>query len=56
MEYSEWTDCTMTCGGGYRFRIRECTDLTGNPDCEESEMEKCNDISCPKSRKHFDSA
>lgn len=44
--YEEWTECTATCGGGYTFRVRECTDLTGTPDCEESEMKKCNEQAC----------
>lgn len=44
--YEEWTECTATCGGGYAFRVRECRDLTGNPDCEESEMKMCNEQPC----------
>lgn len=44
--YEEWTECTATCGGGYTFRVRECTDLTGKPECEESEMKKCNEQPC----------
>lgn len=37
----------MTCGGGHSFRVRECVDLTGKPDCEESETRKCNEQACP---------
>lgn len=31
----------MTCGRGYRYRIRECKEIMGTSDCEMSERKEC---------------
>ncbi|XP_039270434.2 uncharacterized protein LOC120345106 isoform X2 [Styela clava] len=46
VDYSEWSECTVTCGGGFSFRVRECTELNGDPGCEKSERKPCNEIPC----------
>jgi len=53
-EWSEFSECTVTCGGGVRERTRECTNLTpenNGKNCEElgpaKESEICNTEACP---------
>jgi len=55
--YSEWTDlseCTVTCGGGVQERSRECTNpkpANGGRNCEglgpSMESQECNTQACP---------
>ncbi|XP_053380920.1 uncharacterized protein LOC128549009 isoform X2 [Mercenaria mercenaria] len=51
-EWQEWSSCSVTCGGGTRYRRRKCNNpLPGymGLDCEgnETEMEACSDDTCP---------
>ena len=51
--WSEWTDCSRTCGGGNRSRTRICS--SGNPsDCRSfgppMENERCSVEACPSWR------
>ena len=48
--WSEWTECSRTCGGGKRARIRQCCDeevdfleCTGNV----REIRSCQTLPCP---------
>ena len=41
-EWSEWSECTRSCGGGTRFRVRMC----GRADQCEAEQEECNKQDC----------
>ena len=53
--WSDWSECSLTCGGGHRLRERECglparegdTDID-NPCLEPlMEREECNTNKCP---------
>ncbi|XP_078662008.1 SCO-spondin-like [Branchiostoma floridae x Branchiostoma belcheri] len=46
--WGPWTACTLTCGGGYRKRTRECS-INENLPCEGPSMEEasCNPEKCP---------
>ncbi|XP_020630188.1 coadhesin-like isoform X2 [Orbicella faveolata] len=53
-EWSEFSECTVTCGGGVRERTRECTNPApenNGKNCEElgpaKESEICNTEACP---------
>ena len=52
-EWSEWTACSVTCGGGKRSKSRECVLPDGARSsglfCEGSDFmeEKCNTDKCP---------
>lgn len=54
-DWSEFTDCTKTCGGGQKSRRRSCTNpppQNGGKDCAslgtDTEYADCNvDVSCP---------
>lgn len=54
-DWSEFTDCTKTCGGGQKSRRRSCTNPSpqnGGKDCAslgpDTEYVDCNvDVSCP---------
>ncbi|XP_039266345.2 SCO-spondin-like [Styela clava] len=40
--WQEWTDCSKTCGGGVRFRVRSCDNPSpgnGGIDCDGENME-----------------
>ncbi|XP_071745117.1 A disintegrin and metalloproteinase with thrombospondin motifs 9 isoform X2 [Lepeophtheirus salmonis] len=49
-----WSQCSQTCGGGFKNRIVVCQDYTGNPSslCDETkkppEIVSCNSEPCPK--------
>ena len=50
-QWSEWGECSKSCGGGTRTKTRECInqrDSYGNP-CNQDlvETEKCNENPCP---------
>ncbi len=51
-DWSEWTTCSLTCGGGYKTRFRYCDDPlpegTGK-DCDGEDMQNftCNFLDCP---------
>ncbi|XP_039266278.2 uncharacterized protein LOC120341783 isoform X1 [Styela clava] len=50
-DFGEWSSCSATCGGGSRERSRTCRgSKIGNRDCpgDRLEIEKCNDVPCPK--------
>ena len=53
-KWSEWTECTKTCGGGVKSRERTCTNPVpenGGKDCsklgEPEETVECNTQACP---------
>ncbi len=54
-DWSEWTECSVSCGGGSKTKIRECIfqDGTLAPEssaCQEgsrNETEDCNNEPCP---------
>ncbi|XP_053380916.1 sushi, von Willebrand factor type A, EGF and pentraxin domain-containing protein 1-like [Mercenaria mercenaria] len=51
-EWQEWSSCSLTCGGGTRYRSRKCNNpLPGfmGLDCEGNKTgtEACNDHTCP---------
>ncbi|XP_078367511.1 coadhesin-like isoform X2 [Oculina patagonica] len=53
-EWEEWSDCSLSCGGGKRSRHRQCTNPVpqhGGKDCKElgpaTETEDCNTNGCP---------
>lgn len=50
MAWSDWTECTQTCGGGTRFRSRDAVEATyGGRRCrtELGEHSMCNVAACP---------
>ena len=53
-EWTNWTDCSMTCGGGTQGRTRTCTNpapANGGRDCKDQgealETRECNTEPCP---------
>lgn len=49
-EWSEWSECSLPCGGGERFRSREITVSAANGGAEcgaLEESEACNSMECP---------
>ena len=44
-DWTEWTPCTETCGGGQRKRSRQC--VSRSCDQELEEVEECNTQECP---------
>ena len=42
-EWSEWSECTASCGGGTQFRTKQCQE--DNANCEVEEQE-CNTDDC----------
>ena len=55
-EWSLWSSCTKTCGGGRQMRTRNCTSplpIDGGLDCADlgiggdEESKQCNAMVCP---------
>ncbi len=50
-QWSEWSECSKSCGGGTRTKVRECInqrDKDGNPcNADLIETEACNEEPCP---------
>ena len=49
-EWGIWGDCSVTCGGGQRLRMRVCIDpLYGGSECQGNTTynEVCNSNPCP---------
>ncbi|XP_078339581.1 A disintegrin and metalloproteinase with thrombospondin motifs 9-like isoform X1 [Crassostrea virginica] len=54
-QYTEWSGCTKSCGGGFQERVGQCMDYRQNelPDseCDDSGkvmIQKCNEQPCPE--------
>ncbi|XP_077969188.1 A disintegrin and metalloproteinase with thrombospondin motifs gon-1-like isoform X13 [Styela clava] len=47
-EWGDWEECSASCGGGMRFRVRECLKENGQKECEDSQSEMCNEMDCPE--------
>ena len=50
-EFGNWSECSVTCGGGRHTRMRTCTEPTPSEDgadCvgEASETQPCNEDDC----------
>ena len=54
--WEDWTDCSVSCGGGIRTRNRTCTDPEPGPNGQNcldqglgnpEEQEDCNTLNCP---------
>ncbi|XP_075117575.1 SCO-spondin-like [Leptodactylus fuscus] len=48
--WSDWSSCSVTCGGGHRWRNRSCTERgpdRATCDSETREVEECNGSACP---------
>ena len=53
-DWSAWTTCSMSCGGGVKFRHRNCSNplpMHGGRDCSligpATESDSCNSEPCP---------
>ncbi|XP_061196679.1 MAM and LDL-receptor class A domain-containing protein 2-like [Saccostrea echinata] len=51
-EWSDWSTCTVSCGGGTQTRTRTCTNPTptnGGAECEgeSGQIQNCNTYGCP---------
>ena len=50
--WSDWGECSKTCGSGYEARSRNCTDPTpqfGGDNCTDHDIETkyCHEANCP---------
>ena len=49
--YGEWSDCTKSCGGGFRTRLRDVQQLPQNGGLEctgaSTDLSVCNEHECP---------
>lgn len=49
-DWTNWTECSVTCGDGKKTRSRDCSPPThGGKDCEgePTETEDCKNDDCP---------
>lgn len=51
-DWTQWGDCSVTCGGGEKYRYRNCTNPKpqfGGDNCtgHTMEMHECGDTPCP---------
>ena len=49
-DWSEWGECSVTCNGGFQWRLRICVQpLNGGADCigSMSESRECGTVNCP---------
>ena len=58
-DWSAWTTCSMSCGGGVKFRHRNCSNpapMHGGRDCSligpATESDSCNSQPCPGGLSH----
>ena len=56
-DWSPWTECSKSCGGGVKTRTRTCTNPSpsvGGRDCmhlgESEELATCNDQACKQGK------
>ena len=56
-EWTKWSECSQSCGGGVKVRARSCTNPSpsgGGKDCtslgESEELAKCNEQACKNSK------
>ena len=49
VEWSAWSDCSRSCDGGTRTRVRDCRTGRDYGECEGEDLqsETCNDQKCP---------
>lgn len=59
-DWSAWTTCSMSCGGGVKFRHRNCTNpvpMHGGRDCSligpATESDSCHSEPCPGRCIHY---
>lgn len=57
-EWSDWSVCPVTCGGGMHERLRTCTNPPpsgGGKDCDgpKKQVQTCSDNECPASGKEY---
>ncbi len=52
-EWTEWDECTATCGGGFQTKLRFCVNpepANGGSDCSDTNIDamtqSCNEDSC----------
>lgn len=48
-DWVQWNDCDATCGGGTRFRFRNCKNVLDVSGCsgEKFQTETCSTQNCP---------
>jgi len=58
--WSQWSECSVTCGGGTRTRTRNCTNpepMGGGKDCtdigEPVQEQECNNQTCELRKLYF---
>ena len=57
--WSEWTECSVTCGGGFQKKIRSCLDVSnGGKYCDgkEKEIRPCHKGQCQESQREKEKA